>query len=462
VATSPAMPGRQRLPPQIRFIAWNEAAERFSYYGMTSILTAHMVDALFLSKSGAVTRYQIFVAAVYFAPLLGAFLADRFFGRYRVVFWLSWGYVAGHATIAAFESLWGLYAGLVLIAVGSGGIKPCASAFVGDQFGPGEEHLLERVYGLYYWMINMGSTAAVLAIPWLRSHYGPPVAFAVPGLFMAFALYLWWAGRKRYRYAPPAGRDPHSFARVVGRALKRFGTARPGEHWLDAARDLHPAEAVQGARAVLGIIGVFAPIAVFWALFFQYGSSWVLQAKEMSPTVAGVSLVPEQVQSLNALFVLLLIPVFSRIVYPAVERSGRTVSPLGKMQVGMFVSVLSFVCAAGVQWALDAGGRPSIAWQVPQYFFLSAGEVLVSVTALEFAYTQAPLSMKSTIMSFWFVTIGVGSLLTATVASLNVFSGVGYFAFFAALMLAGAVVFSAVARRYRSASVPLSATPAAE
>jgi POT family proton-dependent oligopeptide transporter len=456
------MSSRQRLPPQIRFIAWNEAAERFSYYGMTSILTAHMVDGLFLSKSGAETRFHVFVAAVYFAPLLGAFLADRFLGRYRVVLWLSWGYVAGHATIAFFESLWGLYAGLFLIAVGAGGIKPCASAFVGDQFGPGEEHLLERVYGLYYWMINLASTASTLAIPWLRSHYGPSVAFGVPGVFMALALGLWWAGRRRYRYAPPTGHNPHSFVHVIARAVKRFGTGRPGQHWLEVAGDLHPPEAVEGARAVLRIIGVFAPIAVFWALFFQYGSSWVIQAREMSPAVLGFTVVPEQVQVLNAVFVLLLIPVFSRLVYPVLERSGREVSALGKMQAGMFVSVFSFVCASAIQYALDAGVRPSIGWQVPQYFFISAGEVLVSVTALEFAYTQAPPSMKSTIMGLWFVTIGVGSLLTASVASLNFFHGAGYFVFFTVLMLGGALAFRAVARRYRPAALPSAAAPVAE
>jgi POT family proton-dependent oligopeptide transporter len=456
------MPSRQRFPPQIKFIAWNEAAERFSYYGMTSILTAHMVDALYLTKSGAETRFHMFVAAVYFAPLLGAFLADRFLGRYQVVLWLSWGYVAGHATIAAFESIWGLYAGLLLIALGAGGIKPCASAFVGDQFGPGQEHQLARVYGLYYWMINLGSTGSTLAIPWLRAHYGPAVAFGVPGAFMAMALGLWWLGRKHYRLVPPTGPNPHSFLHVVVRALKRLGTGRPGDHWLDVARQAHPAEAVEGAKAVLRIIGVFAPICAFWALFFQYGSSWVLQAKEMSPVVLGFTLVPEQIQSLNAIFVLLLIPIFSRLVYPALERGGREINALWKMQAGMFVSVLSFVCATGLQLALDAGGRPNIAWQVPQYLFISAGEVLVSVTALEFAYTQAPASMKSTIMGLWYLTIGVGSLLTASVASLNVFSGAGYFVFFTALMLGGAVLFRVVARRYRPAAVPLSPAPVAE
>jgi proton-dependent oligopeptide transporter, POT family len=156
-----------------------------------------------------------------------------------------------------------------------------------------------------------------------------------------------------------------------------------------------------------------------------------------------------QVSTLNALFVLALIPIFAGLVYPALERRGARVTALRKMTVGMYVTVLSFLCAAAIQLAIDAGGKPNVAWQTFQYLFLSAGEVLVSVTALEFAYTQAPRSMKSVIMSLWYLTIAGGSLLTAWVAGLNRFHGAAYFFFFAALMLAAAFLFHAVARRYR-------------
>jgi len=116
----------------------------------------------------------------------------------------------------------------------------------------------------------------------------------------------------------------------------------------------------------------------------------------------------------------------------------------------------------GVQIALDGGLRPHVAWQVPAYLFLSIGEVLVSVTALEFAYTQAPASMKSVIMSLWYVTIAAGSLLTAGVAKLNRFRGAWYFAFFAVLMVLGALAFAWVARRYRPAVPIAAAEPAPE
>ena len=93
-------------------------------------------------------------------PLAGGWLADRLWGRYRVILWLSLGYVLGHATLAVWETRWGLFAGLALIAIGSGGIKPCVSAFVGDQFRAGQTKMVERVYGLFYWIINCGSFAS--------------------------------------------------------------------------------------------------------------------------------------------------------------------------------------------------------------------------------------------------------------------------------------------------------------
>jgi POT family proton-dependent oligopeptide transporter len=453
-----AEPSAGRFPPQIKFLAWNEGCERFSFYGMSSILTIYMVTHLGLRESDAEANYHLFVFAVYLTPLAGAWLADRFLGRYRVILWLSLGYVAGHAAIAFWEGPGGLLLGLALISAGAGGIKPCAAAYVGDQFGPGQRGMLERVYDLYYWMINLGSFTSMLLIPDLLERFGPRVAFGLPGVLMAVALGIFWAGRRRYVNLPPTGPNPNGFFRVVRHAIHRLGTGRAGEGWLDVARDRFPAEAVDGAKAVFRIVGVFAPIAAFWALFFQYGSSWVLQAERMERQLLGYEVKASQMASLNAVFVLLIIPVFSGWAYPLLARRGRAPTALGKMRTGMFVTVFSFAWVMGIQLALDAGLRPHVLWQVPAYLFLSIGEVLVSVTALEFAYTQAPPSIKSVSMSLWYVTIATGSLLTAAVAKLNRFHGAWYFAFFAVLMLAGALAFSWVARRYR----PTAFAPAAE
>jgi POT family proton-dependent oligopeptide transporter len=418
---------------------------------MRSILTVYMAQWLLLPEHEAEANYHFFVMACYLTPLAGGWLADRLWGRYRVILWLSLGYVLGHATIAAFETRWGLFAGLTLIALGSGGIKPCVSAFVGDQFHPEQKKLLERVYGLFYWMINLGSFGSTLLIPVLLASFGPRVAFAVPGLLMVAALALFLFGRRRYVYLPPTGPNPHAFTRVVASALRRRSSAPAGGSWLDAARADHPAEAVEGTRAVFRIMGVFAAVTAFWALFDQHGASWVLQARRMDLVVGGRTLQASQLAALNPLMVLLLIPLLQRVVFPGLERLGGRVTPLGKMTLGMFLTVLSFVAAALVESVISGGARPSALWQLPQYLFLTTGEVLVSVTGLEFSYTQAPRSMKSTIMSIWMVTVAFGNFLTAAVSALNRFQGASYFWFFAVVMLAGAIGFAFVARKYRPA-----------
>ena len=412
-----------RFPPQIKYLAWNEAAERFSYYGMTSILTLHMARNLGLPENQSSAYYHVFTFAAYFMPVVGAWIADRFWGRYHTVLWLSFGYVAGHAALALWESAAGLVVGLALIAIGAGGVKPCASAFAGDQIPPEKGVLLERLYNLYYWMINLGSTLGTLTIPLLLDRVSPRVAFGVPGLAMAIAVAVFLAGRKKYLKVPPART-----------------AARQAPGW--AAGD---------GAAILRIVAVFAPVSAFWALFFQYGSSWTLQAEKMERGLFGYVIPAGQVQTLDALLVLTLIPLFAAAAYPALERRGVRVTALRKMGVGMFVTTLSFVAAALVQSALEAGRAPHVAWQLPQYLFLATGEVLVSVTALEFAYAQAPARRKSLVMGLWFLTIASGSLLTAAVAWANRFQGVAYYVFFAGLMLAAAVVFALVARWYPAA-----------
>jgi POT family proton-dependent oligopeptide transporter len=421
-----------RFPPSIKFLAWNEAAERFSYYGMASILVLHMVRNLGLPENQAIAAYQLFTAAVYLTPIAGAFVADRYLGRYRTILYLSLGYVAGHAVLAFWESAAGLVVGLGLIAAGAGGLKPCASAFAGDQIPPEDEGLVAKLYDLYYWMINLGSTASTIVIPLLLDKVSPRVAFGVPGLAMAGALALFWAGRGRYVHVPPA--------RERARAEAAAGTRPPA---------VDPT-APSAARTVMRIVAVFAPISVFWALFFQYGSSWTLQAERMVRPVLPLvgKLSAGNVQTLDAAFVLTLIPFFAIVVFPAIERRGVRVTALRKMTVGMFVTILSFVAAALVEAALGRG-PVHVAWQVPQYLFLAVGEVLVSVTALEFAYSQAPRHLKSVVMACWYLTIWAGTFLTAVVAWVNRFQGVAYFAFFAALMAVAAVVFAGVAWWYQ-------------
>ena len=454
-----------RFPPQIKYILGNEACERFSLYGMRAILVTYMTGVLHLSDSEAEWVHHLFIASVYFMPLIGGWLADRYFGRYGVILWMSLGYVAGHGCIALFESEAGLYAGLALIAVGSGAIKPNVSTFVGDQFGPGRESLMEKAYFAFYWAINIGSINGQFFIPKIRTWYGWQVAFGVPGLFMALALLIFILGKRHYIRPPPSGPQPESFGKVLFHGLRRLGARRPGQGLLDGARDKFSPAAIAAAQAVLGILAVFLPCTAYWMCFDQYSSSWVLQAQKMDLDVFGVHIEAEQFGTIDALLILMMVPA-AAAGFGALEKRGRDISRLARMTAGMFIAVLSFACAALVQHALDAGQHVNILWQTPQFFFLAAGETLVSVTALEFAYSQAPKSMKSTIMSLWFLTFSLGNLFTGLVAKANPFQGAAFFWFFSGMTLAAAVLFAVIAKRYRSpiqaeGDLPPNAAPAA-
>ncbi|WP_437930383.1 POT family MFS transporter [Sorangium sp. So ce291] len=440
------------FPPQIKYIIGNEGCERFSFYGMKNILTFFMINYMLIHEHVAKANYHLFVSACYFFPLLGGFLSDRFLGKYRTILWLSLVYCAGHACLAVFESSpTGFYAGLALIALGSGGIKPCVSAHVGDQFSEENKHLVKHVFALFYWIINFGSFFASALIPKTLEWFGPRVAFGIPGVLMLIATLVFWMGRDRYVHVPPTGENPHSFLRVLWDGVRGGRDARGGAargRFLEAARGRHPEGAIDGARAVLRVMTIFAPIPVFWALFDQKGSTWVVQATRMDLDVLGYRLAPSQLMALNPLMVMLIIPLNTMILYPALERRGFRLSALGRMTAGMAIAGLSFVAVAAIELAMTSGSRPSVLWQAAPYLLITFAEVLVSTTGLEFAYSQAPREMKSTIMSFWNLTVTVGNLITAGVAALNVFTGAMQYLFFAALIFIAAVVFGLLARRY--------------
>lgn len=519
---------RARLPRQIAYIIGNEGCERFSFYGMRNILTQFLVSSSLLfaaaelvpkeEREGAAKEvFHTFVLGVYFFPLLGGWLSDRFLGKYRTILYLSLVYCVGQACLALFVTdKAGFFLGLFLIALGSGGIKPCVSAFVGDQFDQSNKSLAKVVFDAFYWIINFGSFFASLLMPAALRHLGPEYAFGIPGVLMFVSTVILWLGRRLYVNVPPAPPHPDSFVRVARSALAApgpDGAGRPGlvlalvggavaaacvvmgfvdlgrmllthakpslgvaQWWclalvvaigfagvgtwwqLDRARAAHPDEAVDGARSVLRILVLFALVTPFWSLFDQKASTWVLQAEGMTKPSWFVS---SQMQALNPLLVMLLIPFNNLVLYPALRRRGVEPTALRRMTAGIAFSGASWVAAGALQLWLDAGEPVSIAWQVLPYALLTFGEVLVSATGLEFAYSQAPGPMKGAIMAFWSLSVTVGNLwvllvntavrddgVTQTITR----SGLGVMSFqmffFAAFAFAAALAFGAYAARY--------------
>ncbi len=422
------------MPGGLPYIIANEAAERFSFYGMRAILVVFMTQYLLdssgllnvMSEEDAKGWYHLFVSAVYLTPLLGAVLSDGLLGKFRTIILLSLFYCAGHFVLALDDTHWGLAVGLGLIALGAGGIKPCVSAHLGDQFGSSNQGLLARAFSWFYFAINLGAFVSSLATPWLLQYYGSTVAFGLPGVLMLMATLIFWAGRYRFVHVPPGGR------RFLKEVFSRGGL---------------------GALGRLSVVYLF--IAVFWALFDQTGSSWVLQAGQMDLQLFGLELLPAQIQAANPLLVLLLIPLFSYVVYPAIDRFF-PLTPLRKIAIGLFVAAVAFAIPTGVQVSIDHGGSPSIAWQLLAYVVLTSAEVMVSITCLEFSYMQAPKTMKSFVMAFFMLSISLGNLFTSAVNFIiqnpdgsSLLEGADYFLFFTALMTGTALLFMLLARFYR-------------
>jgi POT family proton-dependent oligopeptide transporter len=317
-----------KFPKQIKYIVGNEAAERYSYYGMRSILVIFMVQYLMIDKANATSIYHLFAGACYLLPIAGAFISDRILGKYKTIISLSLVYCLGHLVLALWENQMGLYWGLGLIAVGSGGIKPCVSAHVGDQFDASEGKLLKKVFDLFYWMINFGSFFASIITPWTLPKFGPGVAFGIPGILMAMATFVFWLGKKHYIHVPPTGKDPHGMIPVLVSAAKNRNKEK---NFLDGALKNHKPEHIDAVRSVWGIAKIFFLISIFWALFDQHGSTWVLQAKEMNLNFLGFALLPSQIPALNPIMVMALIPITAKYLFPFLENRGLKITPLRKM-----------------------------------------------------------------------------------------------------------------------------------
>ena len=445
----------EQFPRQIKYIVWNEACERYSYYGMRSKLVIFLVSYLGMDKFQATSDYHIFAGACYFFPILGAYISDRFWGKYKTIMILSTVYCIGHLFLAIFEGhQMGFYTGLALIALGSGGIKPCVSAHVGDQFKPTQKSSLQKVFDLFYWMINFGSFFSTMITPWTLQAYGPGIAFGLPGVLMAIATIIFWMGRNHYVHVPPTGRNLHGPFYVVISALKNMSK---GQAFFEGAKKDHPDRAVEDVKAAFSVSKIFIAVTIFWALFDQHGSSWVLQAKEMDLNVDllgwKTTLLPSQIPALNPIMVMVLIPIFTFGIYPLCEKIFKTqMTPLKKMGAGMFIAAASFIFVAAYQYILDSGDKISVLWQFIPFLVITMAEVMISITGLQFAYTQAPRSMKSTIMSMWLLTVFFGNMITAYFSlmaeKLNMTGG-NFFMFFAILMFVFGVLFVYIAKNYK-------------
>ena len=469
------IPQKKRFPRAIPFIIGNEAAERFSFYGMRSILVTFLVAQFYnptndkalttVAEAHANESTHFFVTLAYALPFVGGLVADWFTGKYKIILYISMVYCLGHLFLAVFDNnINGFTAGLVLVAIGAGGIKSCVSANVGDQFDASNQDLLSKVYGWFYFSINAGSVFSTILIPWVYEQYGAKWAFGIPGILIGLATIIFFSGRKMYVRVPPSGINRDNFVFISIYALTNLGKRKEGESWLDVAKANHDPERVDGVKAVYRVMAVFFFALAFWAVWDQNLSEWVLQAAKMNRTITLASfhftMLAGQVQTFNPIFLLLFIPIFNYWIYPYLDSIGLKTTPLRRLGAGLVLTALSFVIIALIQANIDGGGTPSIWWQIFAYVILSAAEVLVSITGLEYAYTHAPKSMKSTMTAIWLLVVSLGNLFTGVINN-NISNhgflapylvGANYYWFFVGIVALFTVVFMFVSPRLKERS----------
>jgi POT family proton-dependent oligopeptide transporter len=270
--------------------------------------------------------------------------------------------------------------------------------------------------------------ASTFLTPWLLKHYGAGWAFGVPGVLMALATFVFWLGRNKFVHIPPGGSE---FFRET--------------------------YSHDGLRAVANLTPLYVFTIPFWSLLDQTQSQWVHQAEHMDRTIFGYELLTSQLQAANPVLVMIFIPLFTYVLYPLCGR-WLAVTPLRKIGVGLLLTGPAFAITGYAQELIDRGQTPHITWQLAAYALITACEVMVYITALEFSYTQAPKKMKSLIMGAYFLAITLGNIFTAQVNGFienqrilgnEVLAGAAYYWFFVFLMCVTAVLYVIWSQFYR-------------
>jgi POT family proton-dependent oligopeptide transporter len=407
-------------PPAIWFFFWGEFAERSSYYGMRTILFLYITQVIGFTTRGTNWVYTPFKMGCYFLPLLGGWLADRWFGRYWTIVGFSVPYILGHFILGIPNEI-ALIIALILLAGGSGVIKPNISTLLGqtyDKQRPGNEHLRTSAFLWFYFAINIGAFLSQLSLPEVRDRHmlanlspelreqaeelrrqgedfakivprevkanANAVAFQVPAWLMVISLTIFAAG-KRFYYLEK--REPH----ILTQEERRL-------QW----------------RTLVRLLGIFLLVILFWIGYEHSDTLWIAFNRDyvnLRVPLVGRSISPDQLQWLNALFVIILVPTFS-FLFRRYDPDIKIFTPMRKVFAGFVLTAfaIGIMSVAGFQ-AQGRTDKISMLWPASAYIVLTFGEVLLYGTMLELAYTAAPKSMKGFITACFLVTNALGNLV---------------------------------------------------
>ncbi|KAH6775113.1 Major facilitator superfamily protein [Perilla frutescens var. hirtella] len=469
----PAVRSKSGLWKSTSFILGVEVAEKFAYNGISSNLISYLTGPLGQSTAVAAANVNAWNGAAALLPLLGAFVADSFLGRYRtimiavVVYILSLGFLSLSATLHSdckisenslvcsppLLEVVVFYLSLYLAAFAEGGMRPCIQAFGADQFD--EENINESkaknsFFNWWYFSMAGGSLLALLILNYIQENLSWQLGFGIPCIVMCFALLLYLLGSFTYRFRlnndekNPFIRISHVFMNAV---RNRHATLASAEEqtkfkFLDKAVLAPDASAegeslcskhdVDDAKAILKLLPIWLTCLGYAIVLSQSSTLFTKQGKTMDREIMhGFEIPAATLQSLISITVILSIPLYDRVLVPvarAMTKKPAGITMLQRVGTGLFISFLSMVIAALVErrrlataaeyGVVDDEAVPmSVWWLAPQYVLFGVSEVFVVVGLQEFFYDQVPNELKSIGLAIYLSILGIGDFLSSLLIS---------------------------------------------
>ncbi|CAG9803483.1 unnamed protein product [Chironomus riparius] len=455
------------LAKSVYYIVASISLERFCTAGILTILPLFLYQKLGLDHNVSTSIFHIFECMMLIFTVFGAIIADTWVGLYQSVIGMSVVYVAGLALIstAMIETLeFPVYTlvsfGLIVMMIGSGSLKNNLNAFGGAQHKlPEQKKQLERYFSVQYFGVKCGSFLSRILFPIVREDikcFGKndcySMTFGIPMTIMLISLVIFLIGSSRYIKNKPNGNMLVMVVKCIKNALteksKIKATEKERKHWLDYAEEKYGKKLVMETRAALKVIMISLPVPIFWACLMQQRSRWIFQAVRMDGNLGWFNIKPDQMIVFNSLLSISMIPFLDKLVYPFLEKIGIK-TMLQRLIFGGILIVIAFILSAIVEVQIQ-NNRISMLWQVPQFFIISIAEIFTYLSHLNFAYKEAPASMKPVMMSLLYLSMAGGDLIVAIISGISVFpSQVFEFSFFACLMLVNIIVLIFLTRRYK-------------
>lgn len=482
------------------YILGNECCERLAYYGMSSNIVRYFKHQLNQHSATAAKNQSDWSGTCYITPLIGAFIADAYLGRYWTIACFSIIYVIGMTLLTLSASVSGLkptcqkknvcdptnvqsaicFIALYLVALGTGGIKPCVSSYGADQFDDTDESEKKHkssFFNWFYFSINIGALIASSFLVYIQDHVGWGWGFGIPAVTMGIAVVSFFSGTRLYRNQKPGGSPLTRICQVVVASLRKYRVKVPkdksllyetadaessaiiGSRKLDHTKDfsffdkaavevqsdgnndgsrdswrLCSVTQVEELKAIIRLLPIWATGIIFSAVYNQMGNFFVLQGELMDTRVGSTSfkIPPASLGIFDTLSVIFWVPIYDRIIVPVARKfTGHKngLSQLQRMGIGLFISIFSMISAAilelvrlGIVRRHNYYERKeipmSIFWQVPQYFIIGCAEVFMFIGQLEFFYEQAPDAMRSLCSALSLTTVALGNYLSSLLVTI--------------------------------------------